>query len=66
MWCVIQLLVFGLIIALTLQCCSERLDDGSRALSVQVDVNNMGGKGLSISVTRLTVEEPPDSYRKYR
>ena len=53
-----KVLLLILVMGLMLQFCSERLDDGSRALSVQVDVNDMGGTGLSISVTRRS---PPPS-----
>jgi hypothetical protein len=59
-------LVLIVIMGLMLQFCSVRLDDGSRALRVKVDVNDMGGTGLSISVTRLTVDEPPERPRNFR
>jgi hypothetical protein len=66
MWWLIQLVLYGLIIALAWRCCSDPLDDGSRAVRMQVDVNNMGGNGLSITVTRLAIDEQSDTPRKFR
>lgn len=39
---------------------------GSRELSLQVVISNMGGEGVSISVTRLTDDEPEDGSGPYR
>lgn len=61
-----KLLVYGLFMGLFLRLCSDRLDDGSRALSVRVEINNMGGKGLSISVSQLAAEDAPEDLESYR